>query len=201
MTEQTENSIFPSALLGKIVAVVFPYKHLLRDKSEFKQEFEISVEKPVDITLSQAVQESSAGFSVWLAKKYLEETCHQYRTIWELYIRFYTVFLTVNFTAVAITIQYFSNPSARAVMCISFILQNCLAAGTAINISLLSPALQVQCEEYATVGAALSGESLPARLRIPPIAGKLGQWGGIANFVGHFVFICVWSALLILWDR
>jgi hypothetical protein len=139
---------------------------------------------------------------VWMAKKYFDECSLQFRNLWDLYLRFYVTFLTVNGTALALTVQYVSSSKAKAVIAITFILQNVLAAGTAATISRYSSDVAKRAQGLAELAAASDPKSgsviLPALLRASPIPGHIGRWGGIANLLGHALFVALWLVVIIV---
>lgn len=137
-------------------------------------------------------------FSEWLIKKYIDESSIQYRAVWDLYIKFYTVFLTFNATAIAVTAEYIKGHEARNLICILFILQNLVSGVTALNISIFSAKMQNKYYDYAIAGAALNGETLPSVLSSSPFVGWLGVWGGLGNCLSHLFFMGLWAAVYLL---
>ena len=168
-----------------------------RPATQTAQQFraELQLAREAEALSDIAVGSGQSSYASWLAKKYVDETCTQMRVSWETYVKFYTVFFTVNFTAIAVTIQYLDGKTGRAAMCLAFVVQNLLASGTALRMGLRAPQLQRQCETYAQIGATVNNETLPAALLQSPILGKLGLYAGIANFIGHLVFITVWMLM------
>ena len=59
-----------------------------------------------------------------------------FRTVWDFYLKFYIAFMTLNFTALGLVIQYM-DPKHRGPVVISFVVQNLLAAATAIGVAAL----------------------------------------------------------------
>jgi len=80
----------------------------------------------------------------------------QYRTVWDLYIKFYTVYLTFNAAAFGLTVQYVTNPNARSIVCVLFILQNLISGTTAYKIAQFSLNIKRHSEELANLGAELA---------------------------------------------
>jgi hypothetical protein len=61
--------------------------------------------------------------SLWLEHKYFDEVSLQFRTVWDLYIKFYTVFLTVQIAGLGAIVQYVAQ-SNRILIVLAFILNN-----------------------------------------------------------------------------
>ncbi len=135
---------------------------------------------------------------VTLARKYFDEHSLQFRAVWELYLSFYVAFITLNGAALGLTVQYVKAPRAKGIIAITFILQNALAAGTAIMISRYSDLAARRTQELGelTMGdVGADAPSLPPALRESPIPGHIGRWGGIANLLGHILFAILWSVV------
>jgi hypothetical protein len=138
----------------------------------------------------------------WLARQYFDECSLQFRTVWDLYLKFYVVFLTVNATALGVTVQYVDLPRSRAVIAIAFVMQNAFAAVTALMISRYSDKVAKRAQDLATFAVLNAVE--PATAPLPPvfaespIPGQLGKWGAIANLLGHGVFCGLWLAVIFM---
>jgi hypothetical protein len=142
--------------------------------------------------------------TIWLAKKYLDEYSLHFRTAWQLYLTFYVAFITLNGGALGLTVQYVSGIGSRRIIAATFIFQNVIAAATAINIGVYSRRVAERSRCVAQIAA--SGEvadsvTLPAALQQSPVPGKLGLWSGLANFVGHILFIALWIIVGIIHFR
>jgi len=127
----------------------------------------------------------------WLTKKYLDEYSLQFRTVWQLYLTFYVAFITMNGGALGLTVQYVSGGNARKIIAATFIFQNVLAAGTAINIARYSRRVAAQYQRVTQLPI-FDDVAGSAALQESPIPGKRGQWSGLANLVGHILFIALW---------
>ena len=79
----------------------------------------------------------SGDAASWLARKYFDEISLQFRTAWDIYIKWYTVFLTANVLALAGAVQYVE-PDNRLIVAITFCIQNVLALLTAVYMALFS---------------------------------------------------------------
>jgi hypothetical protein len=138
----------------------------------------------------------------WLAKKYFDECSLQFRTVWDLYLKFYVVFLTVNATALGLTVQYVEPQRSKAVIAVAFVMQNAFAAVTALMISRWSAKVATRAQDLATfaVTDALQPATgpLPCVLTESPIPGQLGKWGAVANLLGHCVFCALWLSVIFL---
>jgi len=131
--------------------------------------------------------EFAESTDVWLAKRYLDECSVQFRAVWDLYLKFYVMFLTVNVTALGLVINV---ASSKGLISIAFIMQNLLAGSTAIQIARYSSEVATRAQklaEFLAAGNAPVTISSTSVLAASPIPGKLGSWGGYANFAGHLV--------------
>lgn len=139
------------------------------------------------------VQESS---DTWLAKKDLDECSLQFRTVWDMYLKFYIVFLTVNGAALGLTVEKVETRVATVVIASAFIAHNLLAAGTALFISKYSIDISRRSREIALF--ATGGKALPDVLLESPLPSRVAWWGGLANFLGHVVFVALWLATIFI---
>src|ERR1700678_4188575 len=74
--------------------------------------------------------DSGTTISEWLLKTRYAESQVNFRTIWDLYLKFYTVFLTVNVGALAWVYNNSTHITSRWPVSIAFIIQCLLAATT-----------------------------------------------------------------------
>ncbi len=136
----------------------------------------------------------------WLQRKQFDEICLQFRNTWDLYLKFYTVFLTFNITALGLTIQFMSGVN-RVPVIVVFLLQNVLSMITAIRISQFSRKMAIRLERICRnlMPEALQSARVEFRhLMDSPIPGELGYWGGIANAIAHVLMIVCWISLFFL---
>ena len=136
----------------------------------------------------------------WLRKKQFDEVSLQFRTAWGYYLNFYTVFTTVNITALGITIQYV-HLNNRWPIVVVFLLQNLNSCITATRLAQYSKVcesrMQSICLDIADLHLQQTGTPPPIKaITQSSIPGQLGYWGGIANAMGHILFIICWGALL-----
>lgn len=102
----------------------------------------------------------------------MKEQSIAFRATWELYMKFYTVFLTVNFAALAATIQYITENNRRWPIILAFVLQNILVGMTSVGMGRYSgnfierfqQILGAIAEESGARLAKLRGEAVPVWL-------------------------------------
>lgn len=135
-----------------------------------------------------------------LARRYFDEYSLQFRTVWQLYLTFYVAFLTLNGGGLGLTVQYVTAPRAKMVIALTFIFQNMLAAGTAVMISRYSSTIAERVRQLARVSADIEdGSEVDLRVfRDSPIPGEIGRWGGVANLIGHILFVVLWGAVAVV---
>jgi len=137
----------------------------------------------------------------WLRKKQFDEVSQQFRTTWDMYLKFYTVFLTFNISALGLTIQYMAGAD-RLPIVVAFLLQNINSLVTAVRIGHFSRHMAARLNCICSDFLRLEGSGNDSRdlrfLTDSAIPGELGYWGGIANAMGHGLLIACWVSVLFL---
>lgn len=138
----------------------------------------------------------------WLAREVYKEQVAMFKTAWDIYIKFHTVFITVNVAALAATVQYIK-PENRWPMVIAFVVQNLVSLGTAVAMSRFSRNCATRTHEAACEivrHEAGSDSASPAELRLwsSPVPATLGSWSGIANGIGYLSLIGCWVATMFI---
>lgn len=97
---------------------------------------------------------------------------------WDLYLKFYTVFLVFNATAIGYLVTREGVQTGRGVLAALFVAQNAIALVTAAMMS-----------RYTL----RTGKKL-TQLGAQPLTDftNLGVWGGIGNAIGHVVMSAIW---------
>jgi len=133
----------------------------------------------------------SDGNADWLARKQFEERNQNYRTVWDLYLKFYTVFLTVNIVGIGVVVQHVPQQQ-RIPIIAAFVIQNLLSAGTAYFIARFSKEASAEVEELCK---RLMPEDSPELLAKSPLPALLGFRAGWANVWSHMALIICWVGL------
>ena len=134
----------------------------------------------------------------WLGKKLLDETSLSYRTVWSLYLQFYTVFLTFSIVALGLTLEHVSRNN-RWPIAFALIIQNLLSAATAGCIARFSGISARRYEELCKIYIEADPEHKKlAGVGLSPLPGWLGTFGGYANLVSHVLLIACWVAILFM---
>lgn len=110
----------------------------------------------------------------------------QFLGVWDIYIKFYTAFLTVNLVALGLVVEKVKQERARKFICVGFMIQNLFSLITASGMAMYSNQVAhafLNAPEIAVLAA-----SRP-----------LGVWGGIGNALSHVLFIGLWAA--VCWFR
>jgi hypothetical protein len=131
----------------------------------------------------------------WIIKKLIEENCVSFRNVWDMYLKFYTVFLTFNLTSLGLTIQYVARENRWPII-VALILQNAASAGTAIGVGEYSTKCAKRFQTLCGVYQAHTGAPVSAELEAlfgSTLPGRLGRYGGWANFAGHLTLIMCWT--------
>ena len=122
---------------------------------------------------------------------YVGEKSRAFRTAWELYMKFHTVFLTVNLAALGATIQYVKQPNERLPIIVAFALQNLLFCVTSFGMGMYSRSFVAQHEKLLGKIADEAGLSDSKGETIPP---WLALWSGCSNGLGGLLLIGCWVA-------
>jgi len=135
----------------------------------------------------------------WLAKKHFDELSLQLRSVWDLYLKFYTVFLTFNILALAAVVQHIARDN-RTIIVVALVLQNLLSGITAVCIGCFSKDSARRLEDVTLylLREAPENSQRPPFSNHSPIPGRLGFWSGVANAVSHLTLIGCWIAVLLM---
>ena len=125
-----------------------------------------------------------------LAKRYMDELSTQLTSAWDVYIKFYTVFLTANVTALAL-IEKEGNSIVPVVT--AFMVQNVVSLATAVYMAFYSRSAAGHFVELSRV--LLEPEQVRTTFKQSPIPGNLGLWAGIANAVSHVGLMVAWALM------
>jgi hypothetical protein len=137
---------------------------------------------------------SHAALPPWalLALEQYRELNSNFRSMWDVYIKFYTVFLTANVISIGVVIDRVE-PANRPLIAAAFIAQNILAALTSAGLAAYSRTCRARLVAAAEL---LTPEPIDSRhataLRRPPIPDTLSMWAGVANTIAHIALIAVW---------
>jgi len=114
-----------------------------------------------------------------------------FRTVWDLYIKFYTVFLTFSLAAMSWLIEHkITSSHSHKVIAVVFIGQSLLTSITSGAIGIYSYTVGKQLSGVEI--ALLAGIHLPAALkRMQTIPSGLGLWSGFANAAAMIGMACV----------
>jgi hypothetical protein len=142
-----------------------------------------------------------ASLQPWqlLALEQYRELNTNFRSLWDLYIKFYTVFLTANVLAIGVVVERVEADN-RPLIAAAFIAQNLLAAATAAGLATYGKTCRRRLEATAALFLpAQDGETDAARtLSRPPIPDTLSVWAGAANVMSHLILIVLWIVVATL---
>jgi hypothetical protein len=143
--------------------------------------------------------------TTWLLRSYYSETLKVYARVWDIYIKFYTVFLTANVIGLGLVVQHV--PVHRAPICWAFICQNIVTLVTSLSVgiysrktdeslvSLTDYLVRIDNEAAEQKGQRVHDNSFIHTLR-SPVAGRLSMWAGVGNCVATVCTIVCWIAVL-----
>ena len=128
----------------------------------------------------------------WVLKQRVQEVGTMFRTVWDIYIKFYTVFLTFSLAAMSWLIEHKINSShSHKVIAVVFIGQSLLTSITSGAIGFYS--FKAGKQLSGTEITLLTGIHVPPVLkRTQTIPSGLGLWSGFANAAAMIGMACVW---------
>jgi hypothetical protein len=130
---------------------------------------------------------------LWVLQKQYEEYLQQFKTAWDLYLKFYTVFLVFNLTAFSFTAEKVSADN-RLPIVIIFVFQNICSAGTALHMSFLG---RTTIKRLNPISDAILSNSSEKDIALkPPVLTGIAFWAGFANTLSHIGYICCWIFIL-----
>jgi|SRR5579871_1198992 len=128
----------------------------------------------------------------WVLKQRAQEMATMFRTVWDIYIKFYTVFLTFSLAALSLLTEHMNTSSHS----------HKIVAGVFVGQSLLTSITSGAIGCYSrNVGKQLIGVELTllTGLRLPPLLNRaqtipsaLGLWCGFANAFAMIGMAAVW---------
>jgi hypothetical protein len=115
-----------------------------------------------------------------------------FRTVWDIYIKFYTVFLTFSIAAMGWLVDHkFNNPRSLRLITAVFIGQSLLTSITSGAMGIYS--YRVKKQHHRAEVALVTGTSLPPELeRVQTIPYRLGLWAGFANATSMIGMVFLW---------
>lgn len=115
-----------------------------------------------------------------------------FRSLWDIYIKFYTVFLTANVVGIGVVIDRV-DAANRPLIAAAFVAQNLLAAATAAGLASYGRTCRRRLEDAAMLFIPSGWDhERAAILRSPPIPDTLSKWSGVANAVSHVILMAIW---------
>src|SRR5437763_1601629 len=85
----------------------------------------------------------------WMTRKLFDEHSLQFRTVWDMYLKFYTVMLTINVAALALTVEKVQDRSHRIPIMLAFVSQHILSFITAVRVAAYSRDVAGKAREVA----------------------------------------------------
>lgn len=135
----------------------------------------------------------------WLHRTFYLETLKVYSKVWDLYIKFYTVFLTSNVVGIGIALKYLPQ-CERLFIAIPFCLQNVITAFTSWSVARYSLETDDRLKDVArSLADAETGVVFPdVAIKESPVARRLSARAGYANCFACALHIGVWVAVCLV---
>lgn len=131
-----------------------------------------------------------------LKAKLIEEKLLFLRFCWEQYMKFYTVFLTVNIVAVGLVVEHVDSRMDRLPIAAVFIVHNIIAAITPLKLRSMSNFARKELSNAVTSGNPESEMAVFVR-NLEVLPARFAGWAGIANSISQFGFALLWIILVI----
>lgn len=132
----------------------------------------------------------------WLLKTRYTETQNNFRTLWDFYLKFYTVFLTANVAALAWVYSHAVDEGSRWPVAIAFIIQCSLVLTTSALMALQSTQVTNRTKEIVSELGRLAnarGETWDSNavfnIDLPV---RMARYSGWANCLGVSTLGCIW---------
>ena len=139
----------------------------------------------------QTAQTLKDEMQLWMAKKKYDEINQYCRSCWELYLKFYTVFLTMNVAGLGLVVQYI-DMDRRWPIVAAFAIQNTLSAITAVSMGLYSRSAASQLIALCRKITGVTEFVAPAS----PVPAQLMWWAGLANAISSITLVLCWVVVL-----
>ena len=135
--------------------------------------------------------------ATWLPKTYYHETLKIYAHVWDLYIKFYTVFLTANVLGLGLAVEHIPIAAHRWPIIAAFSIQNLITMGTSLGVARYSSETDIKLRKVAVylAGSHSAERPLADAVKGSPIPVKLSKWAGLANCIASAIMIGCWIAL------
>jgi hypothetical protein len=121
----------------------------------------------------------------WARRRHIEELTSQFRTVWDIYIKFYTVFLTFSLAAIAF-VAGTNNQGPKGFVALAFVVQSVMTLGTTIGVGIFSSNTAKELERSVRE---IAGRS---EAEHPWLPHRLACYSAFANSVGLVLFIGIW---------
>jgi hypothetical protein len=135
----------------------------------------------------------------WALYKQYDEVNQNFRTVWQLYLTFYTANLTINVAALAFVHGAAVLPHPIGWVTFAFVSINLLVGGSSVFVLHYTRGAVNHARTVAgDIGdfARAQGESIDSsKCFRPTLPGLLCKWAGIANIVGMILVSAVWLAV------
>jgi len=133
---------------------------------------------------------------IWILKARYADISQNFRAVWDIYIKFYTVFLTFNIAALGLLIsnQFHSTEPLRFTICCVFCFLSLLLAATSIYVVSYSR----RCANDHVDIEKLLSQSERAFIRHKPgsLPVALATWSGWANVAVMLGMAVIWAVIL-----
>jgi hypothetical protein len=138
-------------------------------------------------------QRIGAPNAIWLQRTYYQETVRVFIHAWDLYVKFWTVFITFNVVSLGFASRI--PVGGRSVVVAAFVVQNLLTLGTSFWIARYSKDTD---KKLSSLASHLAGANTDVAevAKGSPVPTRLAAWGGYANCIASICLIVCWVVVL-----
>ena len=151
--------------------------------------------KEVPIVPERHDGDDAAAKLDWLLKWQVEDLGTHFRAVWDLYIKFYTAFLTVNVSALTLTVQ-FIDVAKRGPIIFTFAILNLAEFVTALLLGWYSKSVAKRQKRISCELLSIDHETGKLNhLTDSAIPGNLASWSAYIGALSHILLMICWALL------
>lgn len=135
----------------------------------------------------------------WFVRAYYEQQFQHYRAAWELYIKFYTVFLGANVAALALVSEHLTG-NRRWPVVVAFVAGDVVAGVTSVLMRRFSRSVHADIQQLSRA-VMNSTDEAPAIVDVvirPQLHSELTDFACISNALGSAALVACWLGTWIM---
>jgi hypothetical protein len=132
--------------------------------------------------------------NIWLHRTYYQESITLFGQAWDIYIKFYTVFLTVNVTGLGLVAHFSPSRNSRIPMIAAFCIQNAISACVSAVMGSYGKQVDIRLgrvAEFLSSRQIIDG-SVSDVTKGSPVPSIVSKWAGYGNCIASLCMIGCW---------